>query len=134
MPARSATVRRSARRACQQRLTYLSHGNLPECHCLALVYVDRACYAGCVLEEPRARDDLAERDSVFLPGIGEPGGCGASACGFGGCTRLYAAVRGIGGGGAYGHVHIVDSVPAASVRDCHFLGQRAYGGAGRSGL
>ena len=47
-------------------------------------------------------------------------GPGASACGFGSCTGLYVAVRGIGGTGARAHVHIADSVPAVGVMKCRF--------------
>ena len=36
------------------------------------------------------------------------------------CTGLYVAVRGIGGTGARAHVHIADSVPAASLMKCRF--------------
>jgi len=44
----------------------------------------------------RGRIELGGPRAV-IPGGSEPGGQGASACGFGNCTGLYVAVRRIGG-------------------------------------
>jgi hypothetical protein len=50
-----------------------------------------------------------------FPEEGDQTAGGASACGFGCCTDLYAAVRRIGGMGGPAHVHIADSVAAADI-------------------
>jgi len=72
------------------------------------------------LSSPGAREDLAGQSpssvfepvnpvtDVLLPAVS------------GSCTGLYVAVRGIGGTGASAHVHIADSVPAASLVKCRF--------------
>ena len=77
------------------------------------------CRVVC-LSSPGAREDLAGQSpssvfepvnpvtDVLLPAVS------------GSCTGLYVAVRGIGGTGARAHVHMADSVPAASLVKCRF--------------
>ena len=71
------------------------------------------------LSMPSMRGSPARWCSRGRSPAGEPGVGGASACGFGSCTGLYAAVRGIGGAYGPGHVHMVDRVVAAGItRPC----------------
>jgi hypothetical protein len=73
--------------------------------------VDRVCYpVRYVLECP----GFVGGFWVSGPRARLSGGRGASACVLGSFTRLYVAVRRIGGEGAPARVHMVYSVPAVS--------------------